>query len=106
MLTMSLVMMPPASLYQHLDISNTAEYIPIATTPAAPKPQNARAAMKLPMLCARAHHPVVADKSARPNKYSGRLPTVSDMRPKSGCREVDVSKKAVDNHDAELDAWK
>ena len=79
---------------------------PIAKTPAAPRPQNALAAMKLPMLCAKAHQPVIAARKIRPERYSGRRPIVSDTRPKSGAREVDVSRKAVDNHDAELDALK
>jgi len=62
--------------------------------------------MKLPMLCAMAHHPVATVSSIRPERYNGRRPIVSDTRPKSGWRAVEVSKKAVDNHDAELDALK
>jgi hypothetical protein len=80
--------------------------LPIERTPAAPIPQKARAAMKLPMSCASAHQAVVAARKTRPARYSGRRPNVSERRPKSGCSEVDVSKKAVDSHDAEFDAWK
>ena len=89
MLTRSLIMMPP-----------------MERTAAAPMPQNARAAMKLPMLCARAHHAVVAVRNNKPERYNERRPNVSDSLPKRGCRDVDVSKKAVDNQDAELDALK
>lgn len=80
--------------------------LPIERTAAAPIPQKARAAMKLPMLCARAHHPVVAARNNSPERYNGRLPNVSDSLPNNGCREVDVSKNAVDSHDAELEALK
>lgn len=31
---------------------------------------------------------------------------VSEILPQSGCSEVEVSKKAVDSHEAELDALK
>jgi hypothetical protein len=62
--------------------------------------------MKLPILWARAHHAVVAVIKAMPARYSGRRPIVSDKRPMSGWREVEVRRKAVDSHDAELDAWK
>ena len=89
MLTRSLVMM-----------------LPIDSTPAAPMPQNARAAMKLPIVCAKEHHAVVAARTTRPARYNGRRPRVSESRPISGCSEVDVSKKAVDSHEAEFDAWK
>jgi hypothetical protein len=74
--------------------------------PAAPIPQIALAAMKLPMLFAAAHHAVVAVRSNIPARYSGRRPIVSDRRPMSGCRDVEVSRKAVDSHDAELEALK
>jgi hypothetical protein len=57
---------------------------PIDRTPAAPIPQNALAAMKLPMFCARAHHAVVAVIRANPARYNGRRPMVSDKRPMSG----------------------
>lgn len=78
----------------------------MASTPAAPRPQNALAAMKLPMLCAPAHHPVVAARNTSPERYNGRLPIVSLARPNNGCSEVEVSKKAVESHDAEFEALK
>jgi hypothetical protein len=62
--------------------------------------------MKLPILWARAHHAVVAVIKVMPARYSGRRPIVSDKRPMSGWSEVEVRRKAVDSHDAELDAWK
>jgi hypothetical protein len=62
--------------------------------------------MKLPILWAAAHHAVAAARIARPARYNGRRPIVSDTRPNSGWREVDVSRKDVDNHDAEFDALK
>lgn len=62
--------------------------------------------MKEPMDWANAHHAVVAEISARPPRYRGLRPMVSERRPISGCREVDVSRNAVESHDAEFDAWK
>lgn len=76
------------------------------STPAAPMPQKALAAMKLPMLCAQAHQAVVAARTTSPARYKGRRPNVSERRPMSGCNDVDVRRKAVDNQDAEFDAWK
>lgn len=76
----------------------------MARTPAAPNPQKARAAMKLPMLCAKAHQAVVTARNSRPVRYNGRRPIVSDTLPKSGWHEVDVSRNAVDSHDAEFEA--
>jgi hypothetical protein len=80
--------------------------LPMDNTPAAPIPQKALAAMKLPMLFAAAHQAVVAASRRSPARYNGRLPNVSDSRPISGCRDVEVSRKAVDSHDAEFDALK
>jgi hypothetical protein len=62
--------------------------------------------MKLPILCAQAHHAVVIARTTSPARYNVRLPNVSERRPISGWSEVDVSKKAVDSHDAEFDALK
>lgn len=80
--------------------------LPIAKTPAAPIPQNARAAMKDPIDWARAHHAVVATSSVRPARYKGRRPMVSDILPQRGWRDVDVNRNAVESHDAEFDALK
>jgi hypothetical protein len=80
--------------------------LPIESTPAAPIPQKALAAIKLPILSAAAHHAVVAASSRSPARYKGRRPNVSDSRPISGWRDVEVSRKAVDSHDAEFDALK
>jgi hypothetical protein len=79
---------------------------PIESTPAAPMPEKALAAIKLPMLFAPAHHAVVAARNRRPAKYKRRRPNVSERRPMSGCSEVEVSKNAVDSHDAEFEALK
>ena len=77
--------------------------------------------MKLMMLCATAHQALVLvsrgseeDEStyvvtaniSRPKKYSGLRPTVSEIRPNKGWKAVEVSRKAVESHDAALDAWK
>jgi hypothetical protein len=78
----------------------------MAIIPPAAIPQNARAVMKLSMLCASAHHPVVTIKPASAARYTGRRPIVSDSRPNIGWNDVDVSMKAVDSHDAALDARK
>ncbi|GAB1214147.1 hypothetical protein ATERTT37_003307 [Aspergillus terreus] len=75
-------------------------------TPPAPSPQQALAAMKLPMLCAVAHHAVVAKNTAIENKYTGLRPKVSEIRPNRGRKAVEVKRKAVDSHEAELEAWK
>lgn len=40
------------------------------------------------------------------NRYNGRRPKASDARPKSGLNDVDVSMKAVDNHDAAFEELK
>jgi hypothetical protein len=80
--------------------------LPMERTAAAPIPQKALAAMKLPILCARAHHPVVTARNTTPERYSKRRPKVSDSLPKRGCNDVDVSRNAVDSHDAELEALK
>lgn len=74
--------------------------------PPAPRPQSARAKMKLVMLCASAHHTVAMMKMVRVNKYRGFLPMASDNRPKIGWKLVAVRRNAVDNHDALLDEWK
>jgi hypothetical protein len=79
---------------------------PMDKTPAAPMPQKALAMMKLPILCASAHHAVEAARKTRPNRYSGRRPMVSDMRPKSGWIEVEVNRNAVESQDAEFEAKK
>jgi hypothetical protein len=76
------------------------------STPAAPTPQNARAAMKLPILCAAAHQAVVAARKIKPARYNGRRPKVSDKRPMSGWSDVEVNRKAVESHDAEFEALK
>ena len=83
-----------------------AMMLPMDRTPAAPSPQKARAAMKLPMLWASAHHAVVRARKRRPNRYNGRRPMVSETRPKSGCRAVEVRRNAVDSHEAEFEALK
>src|SRR5690242_6626310 len=80
--------------------------LPMERTPAAPMPQKARAAMKEPMDWAKAHHAVVAEMRARPPRYRGRRPMVSERRPMSGWRDVEVRRKAVESQDAELEAWK
>lgn len=80
--------------------------MPIEKTPPAPSPQTARAAIKLPMLCASAHHNVVRKKTAIENRYTGFRPKVSETRPKSGRKAVEVNKKAVESHEAELEARK
>lgn len=79
-------------------------YSPIDSTPAAPIPQNALAAIKLPILWAKAHQAVVDARTTRPIKYNGRRPIVSDSRPINGWSDVEVSKKAVDSQDAEFEA--
>jgi hypothetical protein len=71
--------------------------------PPAPSPHNARAAMKLVMLWARAHHIVESRKIDRVNIMGGFLPIVSESRPKSGWKLVEVKRKAVDNQDALFD---
>jgi len=78
--------------------------LPMDSIPAAPIPQKARAAMKLPILPANAHQAVVAVKRRRPATYSGLRPKVSESRPMSGWSDVEVSRKAVESHDAELEA--
>ena len=78
--------------------------LPIDSTPAAPMPQKARARIKLPMLCARAHHAVVVARRMSPAIYRGRRPNVSEKRPINGWSEVEVSRKAVDSHEAEFEA--
>jgi hypothetical protein len=62
--------------------------------------------MKLPILFASEHHPVAAASRRSPARYKGRRPMVSETRPKRGWRAVDVRRNAVDNQEAELDAWK
>jgi hypothetical protein len=69
-------------------------------------PQNALATMKLVMLLASPHQAVVAPNMTREKIYSIRRPKVSDSRPYSGWKVVEVSIKAVDSHDAEFEEWK
>jgi hypothetical protein len=57
---------------------------PMDKRPAAPMPQKALAAMKLPILFAAAHQAVVAARSRIPARYNGRRPIVSDNRPING----------------------
>ncbi|KAJ2907371.1 transporter [Zalerion maritima] len=80
--------------------------LPNVTTPPAPSPQTALAAMKLPMLCAAAHHTVAPENTASVTKYNGFLPTVSLSLPSKGWNAVLVKRKAVDNQEAEFDEWK
>jgi len=49
---------------------------------------------------------VVTANIVKANRYNGRRPKVSDARPKSGLNDVDVSMKAVDNHDAAFEELK
>ncbi|PFH61561.1 hypothetical protein XA68_16984 [Ophiocordyceps unilateralis] len=58
------------------------------------------------MLPARAHQPVATVKTAIEARNKGLRPTASDKRPNKGWKAVDVSKKAVDNQEAELAAPK
>lgn len=80
--------------------------LPSVMDPPAPSPQNALATMKLSMLCALAHHAVASAKTTRHPRKSGLRPTASDRRPSSGWKAVEVSRKAVDSHEAELAAPK
>ncbi|KAK5629925.1 hypothetical protein RRF57_005639 [Xylaria bambusicola] len=73
---------------------------PIVIIPPAPSPHTARAAMKLPMDCASAHHAVDPANTAMVTRYSGLRPTVSDKLPTSGWNAVAVSRKAVVSQDA------
>lgn len=77
---------------------------PIDSTPAAPMPQKARAAMKEPIDWAKAHHAVVAEIKTSPPRYNGRRPMVSERRPMRGWRDVEVRRNAVESHDAEFEA--
>lgn len=74
--------------------------LPIVNIPPAPKPHNALARMKLVMLCAKAHHSVPTRKNVIPKIYGGLRPMVSDSRPYSGWKDVEVRRKAVDSQDA------
>jgi hypothetical protein len=74
--------------------------------PPAPKPQNALAIMKLSILFAAAHHSVARPKTDRDPRNKGFLPMASESRPRRGWKAVDVNKKDVDSHDAELAAPK
>ena len=60
----------------------------MAIIPPAEIPQNARAVIKLSMLCASAHHAVVTIKPANAARYTGRRPIVSDSRPNIGWNDV------------------
>jgi len=75
---------------------------PSVIMPPAPRPQKARAAMKLPMLWARAHQAVAAVKSAMEPTYRPLRPSESDRRPTRGWKAVAVSRKAVLSHEALL----
>jgi hypothetical protein len=72
----------------------------------APIPQIARPMIKSPMLCAAAHHAVPKANINKADMYTGLRPNISDNRPNIGCSAADVSIKAVDSQDAELDALK
>jgi len=74
--------------------------------PPAPSPQRALAAMKLVMLWASAHHIVETRKTSRVKIMGGFRPIVSESRPKSGWKLVDVRRKAVDSQDALFEEWK
>lgn len=76
--------------------------LPNVIEPPAPIPQTALAMMKLSMLPASAHHVVAKTNTTREAMYSGFRPTASDSRPSSGWNAVDVSKNAVESHDAEF----
>lgn len=78
--------------------------LPKLNMPPAPSPQNALAAIKLFMLCAKAHQTVETVKRLRVSTKGGLRPIVSDRRPKSGWNAVEVRRKAVDSHDAEFEA--
>lgn len=80
--------------------------LPRVMTPPAPIPHAARARMKLLMLPASAHQVVASAKTPSEPTKSGLRPTASDRRPSSGWNADDVSRKAVDSHEAELEAWK
>lgn len=74
--------------------------------PPAPIPQTALAAIKLPMLPARAHHAVAIEKTKHEKTKGIFRPIVSDTRPYRGWNEVAVSMKEVESHDAALDELK
>lgn len=76
----------------------------MAIIPPAVMPHTARAATRLSMLCASAHHKVAMLNPVKDVRYTGRLPIVSDSLPKIGWNAVDVSIKAVDNQEAEFEA--
>lgn len=78
--------------------------LPRVMAPPAPTPQTALAAIKLSILCANVHQAVARVKMIRQMMKRGFRPTASDRRPSRGWVAVDVSRKAVDNHEAELAA--
>lgn len=80
--------------------------LPNVIAPPAPNPHSALPTIKLSMLPAAAHHAVASANTALHPRKSGLRPTASDRRPSSGWKAVEVSRKAVDSHDAELAAPK
>lgn len=58
------------------------------------------------MLVASAHHVVVQANIIKEKMCNGRRPMVSERRPKRGWKAVLVSKKAVESHEALLEALK
>lgn len=77
--------------------------LPSVIMPPAPIPHAALARMKLVMLLARAHHRVLRAKITIVTRYGGFLPRESDILPRRGWKAVEVSRNAVDNHEALLD---
>ena len=79
---------------------------PRVIMPPAPNPHRALAAMKVPILVARAHQAVAAAKRAIVPTNSLFRPSESEMRPTRGWKAVEVRRKDVDSHEALLLAWK
>jgi hypothetical protein len=79
---------------------------PKTMAPPAPSPQRALAKIKLRIDGEIAHHNVPSAKARREKIKGGRRPMVSDRRPNIGWKAVDVKRKDVESHDAELEDLK
>lgn len=104
--SMSLKTIEPLQLQRFTRIVFRAVVIilPIVNIPPAPRPHTALAAIKLSMLCAKAHQIVANVKTTHEKIYGIFLPVTSLTRPYRGWKLVEVNRKEVDSHDASSDA--